>query len=146
MSLLPWRANVAAASGEPCVYCVIDAGALLELLLRGLREAAVRAAVDNRQLVAPAVIDAEILSALRGLERISAVSAVRAAQAIQDLQVAPVERYPLAPLLDRAWGLRDKLPAYDALYVALAVRLNCPLITTDDRIPSPRLPASVIIA
>jgi predicted nucleic acid-binding protein len=42
--------------------------------------------------------------------------------------------------------LRDRLNAYDALYVALAVELRCPLITTDDRIPSPRLPAEVIIA
>ena len=50
------------------------------------------------------------------------------------------------PLLDRAWGLRSRLNAYDALYVALAVELDCPLVTTDDRIPSPRLPARVLHA
>jgi predicted nucleic acid-binding protein len=127
------------------VFCVIDAGALVELLLRGLRAARVEAAVGGRQLVAPAVIDAEILSALRGLERGRSLQPSRAL-AIEDLQRAPVQRYPLEPLLDRAWSFRDRLTAYEALYVALAVDLDCPLVTTDQRIPSPRLPATVVIA
>jgi predicted nucleic acid-binding protein len=116
------------------VYCVIDAGALLELLLGTMRAGSVRRAVDDRQLVAPAVIDAEILSALRGLERNSTVTTDRAAIAVEDLRVAPVERFALEPLLRRAWSLRDHLHAYDALYVALAVELGCPLVTTDDQI------------
>jgi len=125
-------------------YCVIDAGALTEILLRTLRAEAVQAAVDDRRLVAPAVIDAEILSALRGLERVRAVTPERAALAVEDLRVAPVERFALQPLLARAWGLRDHLHAYDALYVALAIELDCPLVTTDSQIPDPRLPAAVI--
>jgi predicted nucleic acid-binding protein len=128
------------------VYCVIDAGALVELLLRSLRAEAVQAAVADRRLVAPAVIDAEILSALRGLERNRAVTPGRAAEALDDLRQAPVERFALEPLLARAWSLRDQLHAYDALYVALAMELDCPLVTTDDRILSRRLPADVIHA
>ena len=72
--------------------------------------------------------------------------AAETALAIADLREAPVERYPLDPLLERAWSLRSRLNAYDALYVALAVELDCPLITTDDRIPDPRLPARVLHA
>lgn len=128
------------------MYCVIDAGALVELLLRSLRADAVQAAVADRRLVAPAVIDAEILSALRGLERNRAVTPGRAAEAVEDLRQAPVERFALEPLLHRAWSLRDQLHAYDALYVALAVELDCPLVTTDDRILTRRLPAAVIHA
>ena len=128
------------------MYCVIDAGALLELLLRTLRAESVQSVVDDRQMVAPAVIDAEVLSALRGLERNHAVTPARAALAIEDLRTAPLERYPLDSLLEPAWNLRNQLHAYDALYVALAVELNCPLVTTDDRMPDPRLPAQVLHA
>lgn len=128
------------------MYCVIDAGALLELLLRTLRAESVQAVVDDRQLIAPAVIDAEVLSALRGLERTRAVTPQRAALAVADLRQAPLERFPLHPLLERAWGLRGSLHAYDALHVALAIELDCPLVTTDDRIPNPRLPAQVLHA
>ena len=128
------------------MYCVVDAGALLELLLRTLRAESVQAAVDDREMVAPAVIDAEVLSALRGLERSRAVTPARAALAVEDLRTAPVERYPLDSLLEPAWNLRNRLHAYDALYVALAVELNCPLVTTDDRMPDPRLPAQVLHA
>jgi predicted nucleic acid-binding protein len=128
------------------VFCVIDAGALCELLLRGLRAPRVERAIDGREMVAPAVIDAEILSALRGLVRGRAIDPTRAVDAISDLTSAPVRRFPLEPLLVQAWAFRDRLTAYDALYVALALHLDCPLVTTDDRIPSPRLPATVIIA
>jgi predicted nucleic acid-binding protein len=128
------------------VYCVIDAGALLELLLRTLRAESVQSVVDDRQMVAPAVIDAEVLSALRGLERSRSITPARAAVAVNDLRAAPVERYPLGSLLEPAWSLRNRLHAYDALYVALAVELDCPLVTTDDRIPNPRLPAQVLHA
>src|SRR4029453_14712386 len=95
---------------------------------------------------APAVIDAEILSALRGLERNRTVTAGRADEAVEDLRRAPVERYALEPLLPRAWSLRNQLHAYDALYVALAVELDCPLVTTDDRLLSQPPAADLIHA
>ena len=37
-------------------------------------------------------------------------------------------------LLDRVWELRDNLSASDASYVALAERLDCPLLTADARL------------
>ena len=38
------------------------------------------------------------------------------------------------PLAARAWQLRHSLSFYDALYLALAERLDCPLVTADARI------------
>ena len=37
-------------------------------------------------------------------------------------------------LTARAWQLRQTVSFYDALYVALAERLDCPLVTADKRI------------
>ena len=43
-----------------------------------------------------------------------------------------------------AWLLRDQLSYYDALYVALAVRLDVPLVTSDRRLAgAPDLPCPV---
>jgi len=40
----------------------------------------------------------------------------------------------LTPLMGRMWELRDTIAPYDAAYVALAERLDGPLITGDDRL------------
>jgi predicted nucleic acid-binding protein len=45
------------------------------------------------------------------------------------------------------WELRTNLSAYDALYVALAERLDAPLLTADARLaraPGPRCPVEVL--
>jgi predicted nucleic acid-binding protein len=60
----------------------------------------------------------------------------RAELAIRRLARASIERVPIAPLLLDAWELRHNLGSYDALYVALARRLGCPLITADRRLAS----------
>lgn len=44
-------------------------------------------------------------------------------------------RYPHAgPLAELAWNWRANVSFYDALYVALAVRLDVPLVTADARL------------
>lgn len=45
-----------------------------------------------------------------------------------------VETYPTAPLLVDAFALREKFTFDDALYLALARRLDEPLATTDKRL------------
>jgi predicted nucleic acid-binding protein len=56
----------------------------------------------------------------------------RARQALQDLADLPCERYPHDFLLLRAGELRQNLPAYDAVYVALAEILGATLLTCDE--------------
>lgn len=87
-------------------------------------------------LFAPAHLDAEIVSALRGLSQLS--SALRAAvpAALRHLVALPVRRMHLEPLLQRIWELRDNLTPHDAAYVALAERLDGPLSTCDGQPPS----------
>jgi predicted nucleic acid-binding protein len=82
-------------------------------------------------LFAPAHLDAEVVSALRGMARGNAVLAESVPGALRHLADFPIRRIPLAPLLDRMWQLRDNVTPYDAAYLALAERLDCALITCD---------------
>jgi predicted nucleic acid-binding protein len=119
---------------------VVDSSALVELLLQRDRARAVLQAVGDTQMVAPDVINPEVLSALRRRERSGELRADRAAQAIDDLLDAPLRRIPTLPLLPAAWTLRANVTAHDACYVALARDLGCPLVTGDLKLSrAPRL-------
>jgi predicted nucleic acid-binding protein len=85
---------------------VIDSSALVELVVRSQREAAVAQAVGATDMVAPDVVNPEVLSALRRLERRGTLTAQRAVQAVDDLMDAPVRRFSTLPLLAEAWTLR----------------------------------------
>lgn len=113
---------------------MVDASALVELLLGRPGAALIRSTLSARYAAAPQHLDAEFLSALRGLVLRGSLAEPRAQLALTRLATAAVERFPLAPLLAEAWTLRDKVSSYDALYVVLARRLQCPLLTTDARL------------
>lgn len=87
-------------------------------------------------LFAPAHVDVEVVSALRGLSRVSIAVQRSAARALMHLAGFPLRRMPLAPLLERIWQLRDNVTASGAAYVALAERLECALVTCDERLVS----------
>lgn len=83
---------------------------------------------------APAHLVAEVVSALRGLSQINPTLRTAVPEALRHLAGFPLRRMPLAPLLQRIWELRDNLTAYDAAYVALAERLDGPLVTCDAKL------------
>jgi len=113
---------------------VVDASALVELLLQGERAPAVAHAVRGTEMTAPDVVNPEVLSVLRRMERTGEVRPERARQAVADLLDAPVRRFATLPLLPVVWELRGSVSAYDACYVALARALGCPLVTGDLRL------------
>jgi predicted nucleic acid-binding protein len=113
---------------------VVDASALVELLLQGERAAAVAQAVRGTEMTAPDVVDPEVLSVLRRMERTGELRLERARQAVADLLDSPVRRFATLPLLPVVWELRGSVSAYDACYVALARALGCPLVTGDLRL------------
>lgn len=112
---------------------VIDASAMIELLLRTPRatRVAARLAAGAQTLHAPHLIDLEVVSALRSLEARKLVPSADATAAVGDLLAVPLTRYPHDALLSRTWALRGNLTAYDAAYVALAEHLAAPLLTCD---------------
>jgi predicted nucleic acid-binding protein len=113
---------------------VIDSSALVELVIRSERASAVAQAVGATDMVAPDVVNPEVLAALRRLERTGELSTKRAVQALDDLMDAPVRRFTTLPLLAEAWTLRANVTAADALYVVLARILRCPLVTADRKL------------
>jgi predicted nucleic acid-binding protein len=113
---------------------VVDASALVETLLQTRRAAAASDALRDLDLYAPAHLDAEIVGALFGLIRLGTLDERRARLAIRRLRQLDLERVAIDALAQDALTLRHNLSAYDALYVALARRLRCSLVTADRRI------------
>lgn len=115
---------------------VVDASVLVELLSHGphAEVARERLDADEHTLCAPHLIDAEIGHALRRSVRSGEVSAEAAGQALWEVDELPIERVEHELLVHVAWGLRDNFSFYDALYVALALMLDEPLLTFDARL------------
>jgi len=117
------------------VTVVADTSALLSALVdAGSAGEAARAARNVSDLIAPALIDVELVHALRGRVRGGKLEARIAVQSIADLRRIPMERCDMLPLLDLVWQLRENLTAYDATFVALAEAFDAVLVTGDERL------------
>lgn len=112
---------------------VVDASAVVELLAGTPRAARVADRMAGAELLAPDLLDAEVLSGLKGLERGGRLDPARAALAVAGLARMPVRRWPLTALTPRAWELRHQLSMYDACYAALAASTDAPVLTADRR-------------
>lgn len=125
---------------------VLDASALVELLVQGPVASAVQTALATQNVLAPDLMDAEVLGALSGMERRGEISTTLATHAVQMLRQAPIQRVPNSVLTQDAWSLRSNISVYDGLYVALARRAMCPLVTRDARLArSPGLGIAVVV-
>jgi predicted nucleic acid-binding protein len=113
---------------------VLDASALVELLLQGERAPAVLQAIGTAEWIAPDGVNAEVLATLWRMERTGELPEGRADKAVEDLLDAPVRRFPTLPLLPAVWELRANVTSYDACYLALARDLGCALVTADRRL------------
>ena len=115
---------------------VLDASAAIEFLLntaRG-RQVGARLADDAEVVHAPHLIDVEIAHVLRRYVLDGTFDEGHAARTLRRWRQLDVERYPHEPFLDRVWGLRNNVTAYDAIYAALAEALGELLVTADRRL------------
>lgn len=115
---------------------VVDASALLEVLLRTPMAAAVETWLFDplHTLHAPHLLDVEVAQVIRRYAVAGEIDADRGRVALTDLADFPLRRYPHDFLLPRVWELRNNLTAYDAVYVALAEVLDARLLTRDRRL------------
>ena len=85
--------------------------------------------LSGERLHAPALLDHEIVPALRGLVLRRDIGAERAEDVLADFGSLPIRRWPAGhPLRRRALLLRENLSGYDAAYAALAEALECPRV------------------
>ncbi|MGH3929116.1 MAG: type II toxin-antitoxin system VapC family toxin [Pseudonocardiaceae bacterium] len=112
---------------------VVDAGAVLELLLRTSAGAQVEDLFDREEVTAPDLVDAEVFSGLIRARKSGRLSEDELSSRVELLRDVDVERYPARELLSRAQSCAAALSGYDALYAALATVLRCPLLTADSR-------------
>lgn len=93
-----------------------------------------RQRLANEALVAPELVDIEVLSVWRRQVAAKLMPARRAVSAVADLGDLPLRRSPHQPLLQRVWDFRDAVTPYDAAYIALAEALDVALVTADARL------------
>jgi predicted nucleic acid-binding protein len=114
---------------------VVDASCLVEVLTSTPRAEAIRQQFeDHVDLVAPHLIDVEVMGVVRRRRLANELDDTSARQALMDLAAWSGERFPHAPFIGRAWQLRENVRTWDAFYVALAERLDAPLLTLDTRL------------
>lgn len=115
---------------------VVDASVLVELLAYREHAELVEERLDAEEhaLWSPHLLDAEVGQALRRYVRLGEMDAELAGKALWEIDELPVRRVEHELLVHVAWMLRDNLSFYDALYVALALMLDEPLLTFDARL------------
>jgi predicted nucleic acid-binding protein len=118
---------------------VVDASVVVEYLVAIAFPEQATAVFRNalhleRELWAPDLVYAESLSALRRLVAQKALKPAAGARASQQLGRLPLAVSGTARLVEEIWSLRTAYTAYDACYVALARKLDAPLITADGKL------------
>jgi predicted nucleic acid-binding protein len=110
---------------------VIDASAATEYLLLTPLGLKLVDLLGDATLLAPELLDVEVLSVLRRAVLRGELSDHRASLALDDLIDWSVDRIPHLPLLRVAWQHRNNVSAYDAFYVAAARIASATLLTAD---------------
>jgi predicted nucleic acid-binding protein len=114
---------------------VVDASAILSVLIADTESKKIEELITAEDwLVAPELIDVEIVNALRRLERLRSVTAPHAVALLSQYLRLRLLRFSATELIREIWRMRHGLTAYDAAYVALAQSLDLPLYTRDTKL------------
>ena len=115
---------------------VVDASVVVKWFLpEALAEAALRVAATDRVFLAPELLGAEFANALWKKQLRREVEGTAAARILENFRRVAIETFALMPLLPTAFAIASAAghSVYDCLYLALAEREDCPLVTADRR-------------
>jgi predicted nucleic acid-binding protein len=123
------------------VKYVLDSNVALKWVLRETDSAKARQLRDDYQqqtheLMAPDVFPIEIAHALVRSERRGIITPAQGPMFLADVLASQPQLHPYVPLLWRAYAIASqaRIGVYDCLYVALAERKGCEIVTADDRL------------
>jgi predicted nucleic acid-binding protein len=123
---------------------VLDASAMVDVVLDQPVAAWVLDAVDGEVVCAPAHQPAEVISAIARLQRAGELSEAAARGAMAEAAGLRQELVlPTRLHLARCLELQDRARVLDGLYVALAEERGVPLVTTDQRLVRAAPPCEV---
>jgi predicted nucleic acid-binding protein len=117
---------------------VVDSSAMVDALVGKPVNPQLLAVLADEDLHAPALVDFEVASALRGHIRGGRLTPARLEGAIEDFAALRIERHQMTSLLRHVFRLRNNFTAYDAAYVVLAQALSTPIVTADAKIEEAR--------
>ena len=112
---------------------VFDASAAVHLLIpSSVGERVIERLRGEADVLAPSLIDTEVLSALARLERAGEITRDEAERGVLAWQRFPCTRVPT--MIEAIWRLRESVRVADGHYVALAAVLKAPILTADARL------------
>ena len=125
---------------------VLDAAAVVDVLLDRSTAAWVLQQLANERISAPAHQPAEVLSAVSRLTRSGVIDSETAVAALHEYGRLEQKFVPSDPdHLLRSLQLQPRVRVVDGLYVVLAEDLVCPLVTTDRRLAGAGLDIDICV-
>jgi len=113
---------------------IIESSAMVNALVDDPANPSLLALLADEELHAPALLDFEVASALRGHALSGKLDPVRVEEAVEDFIAFQIERHPMTALLSHMLDLRDNFTVYDAAYLVLAQALEVPIVSADTKL------------
>jgi predicted nucleic acid-binding protein len=113
---------------------VIESSAMVDALVGDPADPELLALLADEELHAPALLDFEVASALRGHVLGGKLDPARLDEALEDFTALRIERHQMTRLLGHLLDLRDNYTVYDAAYLVLAQALGSPVVTADTKL------------